>query len=1197
MQGHNRPTIGVLAGWQAYVGRLHSFLGPLLRGVRSAAYDLECNLLLSCGVGPPIHDSSDYRPAWPIPSADVDFVPVGPWNADGLIAVTPLLATKSRFMQQLITEGYPVVFAGAGESGPAVVVDNEGGVHQAIEHLVEHGHRSIAFIAAGEYEDDAIIDDSTYRRRAYWSAVQEYGLDADRDLIVCGYNSVSGGRRAVQQLLDSKIRFTAVVASNDDSAIGALAGLRDAGLLVPQDVAVIGFDDRLEAAAQIPPLATVHHPTSELGYQALVLLLEYIEGRAAGIQTVRVPTRLVARESCGCLPGAPTRIALASTASEPEPGGQTQHNEKVGFQVARAIAEVMCAEMQRMSPEEIRRSCQRLVEALISSLEQDDSMIFLLAIQQILQRVMTWGDDLYAWQAVVSILRDYAPALMELTPHSITRQQVEDMLDQARIAINETTRGQYARYLIRQAEVANQVGQMTGRFLASRDEAEIYQVLAENLPDIGIQHAAVAFFERREEDPVAWSVLQWPHKLNANQQRFPSRQFPPPGLYHEDKPFRLALLPLQVQDDLSGFVALDAGNLEPSASIVQQLGAALRGVRLYREAVEANRLKSRFLSMVSHELRTPLNLIIGMSDLLLREAGQVGPAECQVKRKDVERIYLSAHHLDGLIRDVLDLARSEVGQLKLVCEPLDPAEELQAVVAIGEQLAHDKGLTWQVEISDELPRVWGDRTRLRQVALNLINNAVKFTVYGEITLTATAEDDGVMVAVRDTGLGIPLEEQQVIFDEFRQSERTTARGYGGLGLGLAICKRLVEMHGGKIGVLSMGYEGSGSTFYFTLPAMERRASFDDTRVSLAQARQMLLLVKDLEGGELLKDRLAEQGFEVALHRVKEASDWLAWLLAGPPEAVVLDLGLASECGWEILKVLKGSPATRDVPVLFFSVAGEDRGSVLEIDYLTKPVGTEQLREALLSRGLLDRDGDAGDDSTILIADDEPGVLEMHARIVETQLPDCRVLKARDGRQTLNVIRQERPDLVLLDLMMPELDGFEVLEAMQEETDNRNIPVVVLTGQVLTEKDMARLNRGVASVLGKGLFTVEETLEHVEAALGRRKKLGAEPQRVVRKALAFLHEHYAEPISRGDVAAYVGLSESHLTRCFRQEMGVTPITYLNRYRVRQAKALLEAGAQSVTGIAMEVGFSDSHYFARVFRREVGLSPSAYQRGER
>jgi AraC-like DNA-binding protein len=135
------------------------------------------------------------------------------------------------------------------------------------------------------------------------------------------------------------------------------------------------------------------------------------------------------------------------------------------------------------------------------------------------------------------------------------------------------------------------------------------------------------------------------------------------------------------------------------------------------------------------------------------------------------------------------------------------------------------------------------------------------------------------------------------------------------------------------------------------------------------------------------------------------------------------------------------------------------------------------------------------------------------------------------------------------------------------------------------------------VLGKGLFTVEETLEHVEAALGRRQKLGAEPQRVVRKALAFLHEHYAEPISRADVAAYVGLSESHLTRCFRQEMGVTPVTYLNRYRVRQAKALLEAGAQSITEIALEVGFSDSHYFARVFRREVGVSPSAYQRGER
>jgi len=602
--------------------------------------------------------------------------------------------------------------------------------------------------------------------------------------------------------------------------------------------------------------------------------------------------------------------------------------------------------------------------------------------------------------------------------------------------------------------------------------------------------------------------------------------------------------------------------------------------------------------MVSHELRTPLNLIIGMSDVLLREAGPEGPAECRVNRQDVERINVSAQYLDGLIRDVLDLVQSEVGRLKLVCGPLDLAEVMRAVAVIGEQLALGKGLAWRAEISEDLPPVWGDRTRLRQVALNLVNNAVKFTARGEIALTVTAEDDGVIVAVRDTGLGIPVEEQEAIFDEFRQSERTTARGYGGLGLGLAICKRLVEMHGGKIGVRSSGEEGAGSTFYFTLPLVERQAAFSGAEVSLAQAQQVILLVKDVGGGERLQEHLAKQGIEVEVHQVGETTDWLAWLMPGPPEAVVLDLGLASECGWEILKVLKENPATQDVPVLFYTVASnEDSGSILEIDYLMKPVGTTELAQALMSQGLLD--GEVGKEAgrKLLIVDDEPGALAMHARIVEAQLPDSQVLRARDGREALDVIRTEQPDLVILDLMMPELDGFGVLEAMREEERSRNIPVIVLTGQVLTEEDMVRLNRGVASVLGKGLFTAEETLEHVEAALAHRRKLGAEAQRIVRKALAYMHEHYAEPISRGDVASYVGLSESHLTRCFRQEMGVTPIAYLNRYRVRQAKTLLEAGDKNITEVAMAAGFSDSHYFARVFRREVGVTPSAYQRGKR
>jgi CheY-like chemotaxis protein len=336
--------------------------------------------------------------------------------------------------------------------------------------------------------------------------------------------------------------------------------------------------------------------------------------------------------------------------------------------------------------------------------------------------------------------------------------------------------------------------------------------------------------------------------------------------------------------------------------------------------------------------------------------------------------------------------------------------------------------------------------------------------------------------------------------------------------------------------------------------------------------------------------LAEQGFEVEVLVADGKGNWLTQVLVHPPGAVVLDLEMASERGWEALRTLKGRLATQDVPVLFYALE-ENNGALLEMDYLAKPVGTAELTRALERQGLVD--AQAG--QTVLVVDDEPAVLEMHARVVEARLPGGRVLEARDGREALEVIRNELPDLVLLDLMMPEVDGFAVLEGMRERETTRDIPVVVLTGQELTQEDMGRLNRGVAAVLGKGLFSVEETLERVEAALARHQEPGGEMQQLVRRAMAYVHQHYAEEISREDVAVHVGLSEGYLSRCFSQQVGVPLATYLARYRIMQAKRLLAKG-KSVGWVATAVGFSDRSVFSNAFRREVGMSPSAYRKSK-
>jgi AraC-like DNA-binding protein/nitrogen-specific signal transduction histidine kinase len=521
------------------------------------------------------------------------------------------------------------------------------------------------------------------------------------------------------------------------------------------------------------------------------------------------------------------------------------------------------------------------------------------------------------------------------------------------------------------------------------------------------------------------------------------------------------------------------------------LGGAFNTARLYRQAVEdrqiaeeANRMKSRFLSTISHELRTPLNLIVGLSGILLHENEEGDSPLPEPVQRDVERIQAYAQHLGGLIGDVLDLATSDAGQLRLNKDFVNLGDALRMVSESGRQLAADKGLSWSASIPENGPWVWGDLTRLRQVALNLVNNAIKFTTSGEISLKVETEDNKVTVMVHDTGLGIPLEDQDMIFSEFSRSERSIQLGYKGLGLGLAICKRLVELHDGTIDVRSTGKVGEGSTFSFTLPTIQ------------------------------------------------------------PSEEQITNLD-------HVDLVNEGETVK------------EEEGSTV---------------------------------FTILVVDNEPNTLDLHTRIVQSHSLSNRVLKASNGQDALDTLKRETIDLVLLDLQMPEMDGFEVLERMRANERTKNIPVIVVTGQALTEAEMARLNRGVASVLEKGLFNLDETVAHIGLALERKHRLSGEAQRLVRKAMAYIHEHFADPITRRDIAQHVSIAEDYLTFCFRQELGTTPIKYLQRYRVNRAKQLLHESTNSITEIARLVGFSDSGYFSRIFHRETGISPEAFRRNK-
>ena len=1196
-----RLTIGVLAGWQAYEGTLNSFINPVINGIQMAADQRDCNLLMACGVG----HRGDYRvddvhPAWPVLMRDTDFVPVGPWNTDGLIVMSPMRSeVRSKYIQELIDSGFPLVLVAPGEKGPTLVFDNEDGVHQAIAHLVEHGHQSIALIAGL----DKGSDDSEYRLKAYQSAIHQYGLNTDPRLIASGGFYTPGGYQAMQQIMDSGVVFSAVLAFNDESAIGAMRALRESGRRIPEDVAIIGFDDRLEAQAQLPPLTSVRQPMMEMGYQALELLHKYIRKEKDKPEIIRVPAQLAIRKSCGCGPGSATIVPPVLTAME------GIHGAAFDWLVV-AMRAALPAKDRALDSDEAYIHCERLAKALIESLAKGEPGFFHAEIANMLMRVEALDEDPHNWQAVISVLHQNLPTLLTGPLLNTGRAGAEEMLHQARIVISESAQRRYIRNVVVQSEITDQLGRMSARLHTAFDESHIFEILGEILPRFGIQHAHVAIFEadEKESDPVAWSRLRTLVGATGKQpisQRLLSRQFPPQNLYPTDKAFQLALLPLIIHEGVSGYMTFDADRLEPCAAIVRQVESALRNARLYQEAAdgrrlaeEADRLKSGFLSMVSHELRTPLNLIVGLSEILMREPGPDQIPLPSYYGQDVKRIHASAQHLGWLIRDVIDMASSEAGQLRLTYEQVDLSVELRAVADVGEQLAREKGLEWRANIPAELPAIWGDHTRLRQVILNLVSNAIKFTPRGgKTTLSAEVQEDQVIVSVSDTGLGIAPDEQTVIFNEFRQSERTMARGYSGMGLGLAICKRLVELHGGTISVTSSGEEGSGSTFYFRLPIWGKQdIALEEQVESMPNQTQRFVLVLSANAGsiERVSSHLTTQGFEVNTLLVDANVDLRTRLLKSRPGALVLDLNLASERGWEILRLLKSNPTTQDVPVLFYSLSVDNgTGSWLEMDTLTKPVSMDDLSQALARQGLLT----GGEEKTILIVDDDAGIREMNARIVQAQSATHRVLKARDGREALEMMRHRPVDLVLLDLMMPELDGFGVLEAMRDAEMTRDIPVIVLTAKLLTEVDMLRLNHGVATVLEKGMFSVDETLAHIEEVLALNHKLGSEAQRLVRKGMAYLHEHYSESLTRDNIARYVGVSEDYLTRCFQQELRMPPMTYLTRYRINQAKELLAAGQMSVAEVAEAVGFSGEVYFNRVFRREVQVTPGAYRRGQR
>lgn len=519
----------------------------------------------------------------------------------------------------------------------------------------------------------------------------------------------------------------------------------------------------------------------------------------------------------------------------------------------------------------------------------------------------------------------------------------------------------------------------------------------------------------------------------------------------------------------------------------------------------ASKSKSQFLANMSHELRTPLNAILGYSEMLQEEAQDLGQQDFV---PDLQKIHGAGKHLLGLINDILDLSKIEAGKMTMFLENFDVAKMIHEVKATVLPLVAKKSNKLEVECAPDVGIMRADLTKVRQVLFNLISNAAKFTEKGTIMLRVGREardesraqnrnlaldsrPSSLVFSVSDTGIGMTPEQLSKMFQAFTQADASTTKKFGGTGLGLAISKKFCQMMGGDLTVVSE--YGKGSTFTVTLPVDVRDLKVEADASAHAKGEfgdvdgpgdgpLVLVIDDDATVRDLMRRSLHKDGFRVAI--AANGNEGLEQARRLKPSIITLDVMMPGTDGWAVLTALKGEPALASIPVVMVTIVDDKNlGFAMGAsDYLTKPIDWERLSQVLAKY----RTGVSGE--KVLLVEDDPATCEM----VEHHLSKAGwiVVTAGNGRTALERVAEQIPDLILLDLMMPEMDGFEFMQELRKRSDAKTIPVIVVTAKELTEEDRKRLNGQVQSILNKSAYRIEDLVKEIQRMIAGRR---SEPQ--------------------------------------------------------------------------------------------------------
>lgn len=495
-------------------------------------------------------------------------------------------------------------------------------------------------------------------------------------------------------------------------------------------------------------------------------------------------------------------------------------------------------------------------------------------------------------------------------------------------------------------------------------------------------------------------------------------------------------------------------------------------------AEDANRTKSQFLANMSHELRTPLSAVIGYSEMLEEEVEEIGEHRLL---GDLAKIKANARHLLSLINDVLDISKIEANKMEVYSEIFDVADMANDVASTVESLMMKKNNRFTVDIASGLGSMHSDVVKIRQVLINLLSNAAKFTEAGEINLQARKDlrpdSDRMVFTVRDTGLGMTEEQVAKLFQRFTQADVSTTRRFGGTGLGLAITKAFTDMLGGEISISSV--PGKGSTFEVSFPVDATSRSTEMITGDAAPGRSpapgedlVLVIDDDLSTRDLLSRFLSREGF--AVRTAEDGRSGLALAEKLRPRVILLDVTMPRMDGWTVLRSLKEDPHLAAIPVVMCTVIDEQNlgFSLGASDYILKPVNWEHLREVLAR---VQKDSAKGD--VLVIEDDDDTRTRVRGLLARN---GWTVTEAENGRAALDTLKDRVPAIVLLDLNMPEMDGFTFLRQFRSRKQWAAIPVVVMTARDLSIGERAELKGGGAQIFEKGKVGMRELVEQLRA---------------------------------------------------------------------------------------------------------------------